>query len=202
MFVTYAFAEEAKPAAPAEGAAPAGEVTHTETGVAQEGGHGGVFPPFDSTTYASQILWLAITFGLFFLFLKKVILPRVADILSTRESRISSDLKAADKMKTEADAAVAAYEQELAAARAKSVEIANKASNAAKTDAAAKRKAAEEALDKKLAEAEAKISTIKAAGMKDVGKIAEDTVAEIIKRLMGVSATAAEVSSAVKSVKG
>ena len=202
MFVTNAFAEEAQPAAPAEGAAPAGEVTHTETGVASEGEHGGVFPPFDSSTYASQVLWLAITFGLFFLFLKKVILPRVGNILSTRESRITSDLNAAEKMKAEADAAVAAYEQELAAARAKSAEIANKASNEAKADAATKRKAAEAALDKKLAEAEGKISAIKAAGMKEVGKIAEDTVAAIVKQLTGVSATAAEISSAVKSVKG
>jgi F-type H+-transporting ATPase subunit b len=214
MFVTEAFAEEAKPAAtaegtagethatPAEGTTPAGGVTHSETGVAHEGEHGGVFPPFDSSTYASQILWLAITFGLFFLFLKKVILPRVSSILSTRESRISSDLKAAEKMKEEADAAVAAYEQELASAKAKSAEIATKAGNQAKADADSKRKKAEAELDKKLGEAETKIAAIKAAGMKDVGKIAEDTVAEIIKQLTGVSTTTSEVASAVKSVKG
>jgi F-type H+-transporting ATPase subunit b len=208
MFVTEAFAEEAKPAAGAEGtdghAAPAaaGDATHSEVGVAHEGEHGGAFPPFDSSTYASQLLWLALTFGFFYWFLKKVILPRLAGILSTRESRIAKDLADAEKMKLEADASVAAYEQELASAKAKSADIAAKAANAAKEDAAAKRKSAEASLDRKLAEAEGKIEAIKASGMKEVGRIAEDTAAAIIKQLTGASISGSEVASAVKLVKG
>ncbi len=212
MFVTEAFAEDVKPAAEAgadahgaavEGAAPAAGAAHTESTAGSEGEHGGgVFPPFDSSTYASQILWLALTFGLFYMFLKRVILPRVGGILSDRESRIASDLKAAEKMKAEADASVAAYEQELASAKAKSAEIAAKAGAASKADSDAKRKSAEADLDKKTSAAEAKIAAIKASGMKEVGRIAEDTVSEIIKQLTGVSASATDVAAAVKSVKG
>jgi F-type H+-transporting ATPase subunit b len=208
MFVTEAYAEEAKPAAGAEGSdshstpAAAGGATHSEVGVAHEGEHGGVFPPFDSSTFASQLLWLALTFGFFYWFLKKVILPRLSAILSTRESRIAKDLAEAEKMKLEADASVAAYEQELASAKAKSADIAAKAATAAKEDAAAKRKSAEASLDEKLAEAEGKIAAIKASGMKEVGRIAEDTAAAIIKQLTGISVSGAEIASAVKSVKG
>jgi F-type H+-transporting ATPase subunit b len=201
MFVTEAYAEEAKPAAGAEGhSTPA--ATNTETGVPHEGEHGGAFPPFDSSTYASQLLWLALTFGFFYWFLKKVILPRLGDILSTRESRISKDLAEAEKMKAEADASVAAYEQELATAKSKAAAIAAEAGNAAKEDAAAKRKAAETSLDKKLGEAETKIADIKARGMKDVGRIAEDTATAIIKQLTGASVSGSDIASAVKSVKG
>jgi F-type H+-transporting ATPase subunit b len=210
MFVTEAFAEEAKPAAEAgadahgaavEGAAPATGAAHTESTAGKEG-EAGVFPPFDSSTYASQILWLALTFGLFYMFLKRVILPRVGAILSDRETRIARDLAAAEKMKGEADASVAAYEQELASAKAKAADIAGKAGAASKADSDAKRKAAEADLDKKTAAAEAKIAAIKASGMKEVGKIAEGTVSEIIKQLTGASASAADVAAAVKSVKG
>jgi F-type H+-transporting ATPase subunit b len=211
MFVTEAFAEEAKPAAEAgadahgaavEGAAPAAGAAHTESTAGSEGEQGGVFPPFDSSTYASQILWLALTFGLFYLFLKRVILPRVGGILSDRETRIARDLAAAEKMKGEADASVAAYEQELASAKAKAADIASKAGAASKADSDAKRKAAEADLDKKTAAAEAKIAAIKASGMKEVGKIAEGTVSEIIRHLTGAGASAADVAAAVKSVKG
>jgi F-type H+-transporting ATPase subunit b len=211
MFVTEALAEDAKPAAEAgadahgaavEGAAPAAGAAHTESTAGHEGGHGGVFPPFDSSTYASQILWLAITFGLFYLFLKRVILPRVGGILSDREGRIASDLKAAEKMKAEADASVAAYEQELASAKAKAADIAGKAGAASKAESEAKRKAAEADLDKKTSAAEAKIAAIKASGMKEVGRIAEDTVSEIIRQFTGASVSAADVAAAVKSVKG
>jgi F-type H+-transporting ATPase subunit b len=207
MFVTESLAEEAKPAAEAgadtHGAAPAAGAAHTQSTAGKEGEHGGgVFPPFDSSTYASQILWLAITFGLFYMFLKRVILPRVGGILSDRGDRIASDLKAAEKMKEEADASVAAYEQELASAKAKSAEIAGKAANAAKEDAAAKRKAAEDELDKRISAAEAKIAAIKASGMKEVGGIAESVVSEIIRHLTGASSSAPEIAAAVKSAKG
>jgi F-type H+-transporting ATPase subunit b len=192
MFVTEAFAEDAV-------TAPAAEATHAGTGVAHETG---VFPPFDSSNYPSQILWLAITFGLFYIFLKRVILPQVGGILTTRDSRIKSDLAAAEKMKAEADAAVAAYEQELAAAKANADDIAVKAGNEAKADASAKRQTAEKELDKKIAAAEAKIASIKAAGMKEVGAIAQSTVTEIIKQLTGVSAPSSDVAGAVKAAGG
>ena len=195
MFVTEAFAEEAV-------TAPAAEATHAGTEAPAEGGHKGVFPPFDSANYPSQILWLAICFGLFFLFMKRVILPHVGGILETRESRIKSDLAAAEKMKAEADASVAAYEQELAAAKTKADDIAGKAGEAAKSEAAAKRKSAEEALDRKLAAAETKIASIKSAGMKEVGRIAEDTAAAIVRQLTGDSPSGADISAAVKAVKG
>src|SRR5690606_21466156 len=80
MFVTPGYAQET---APAEGD------LHTETGVAHDAGHGEAsFPPFDSSTFPSQLLWLAITFGLFYLFLKKVVLPRIGGILEVRRDRI------------------------------------------------------------------------------------------------------------------
>ena len=81
FFVTPAYAEEA-PAGTAETgadthAAPAAGDVHTETGVPAEHHGGGVFPPFDSSTYASQLLWLAITFVVFFVLMQKVIAPRI-----------------------------------------------------------------------------------------------------------------------------
>ena len=127
MFVTPGYA------ATTETPAPAGEGT-TEAGTEHAGEHG-LFPPFDPSHYPSQILWLAIIFGLFYLFLKRMALPRVGSILEVRSQRISQDLDQAARMKGEADAAVAAYEQELAEARAKANAIGQAATNAAKAEA-------------------------------------------------------------------
>jgi F-type H+-transporting ATPase subunit b len=106
MFVTPGYAQETT--------APALDEAHTVEDAAHGGG---AFPPFDPSTFPSQLLWLAITFGLFYLFLKRVVLPRVGGILEVRRDRIAQDLDQAARMKSEADAAVAAYEQELAEAR-------------------------------------------------------------------------------------
>jgi len=198
MFVTPGYAQET---APAEGGAHGESVeggAHTE----QAEGHGGSFPPFDSSTYPSQLLWLAITFGLFYLFLKKVVLPRVGGILEDRSTRISGDLDEAARMKAEADAAVAAYEQELAEAKAKANAIGQEAHEASKAKADAERKKVEASLAEKLAAAESKIAGIKAKAMGEVGSIAEDTSAAIIEQLTGGKVDKAALSAAVKSVRG
>ncbi|MBA3447541.1 MAG: F0F1 ATP synthase subunit B [Pseudaminobacter sp.] len=193
MFVTPGYAQET---APAEG-----EI-HTETGIEQDAGHGeAVFPPFDSSTFPSQILWLAITFGLFYLFLKKVVLPRVGGILEVRSDRIAQDLDQAARMKSEADAAVAAYQQELTEAKIKANAIGQQARDSAKADADAERKKVEAGLERKLGEAEARIASIKAAAMKEVGTIAEETAATIVQELVGGKIDRAAVAVAVKAAR-
>jgi F-type H+-transporting ATPase subunit b len=216
MFVTSAYAQEA---APAEGEAhPEGE-THTDSGAASPeagthdaaagahtevpGEHGsGGFPPFDPTYYPSQILWLAITFGLFYLFLKRVIIPRIGGILEVRRDRIAQDLQQAARMKEEADSAVAAYEQELAEAKGNANTIGQQARDKARADADGERKRVEAELESKLEKAEANIASIKAKAMSEVGTIAEDTAAAIVRELIGGTADKATVAAAVKAAKG
>ncbi|MFD2054452.1 F0F1 ATP synthase subunit B [Mesorhizobium calcicola] len=197
MFVTSAFAQESAPAADTSHAATEGD-THSGTGVPAEA-HG-TFPPFDPATFPSQLLWLAITFGLFYLFLKRVVMPRVGGIIDVRNDRITQDLDQAARLKGEADAAVAAYEQELAEAKTKANAIGQQAGDAAKAEAETARKKVEAALDEKLGEAEARISSIKANAMKEVGSIAEGTASAIVEALVGGKASKAEIAAAVKSV--
>lgn len=197
MFVTPAYGQETAPAD--QGATETGIVIGTE--VPHEAVEEGLFPPFNSESFASQIVWLAITFGLFYLFLKRVAMPRLAGIVETRSGKIASDLDQAAKMKEEADAAVAAYEQELAEARAGATSIGQAARNAAEAEADVARKKVEAELDRKLAESEAHIASIKSSAMKDVGSIAESTATAIIEQLVG-KADKAGVAAAVKSVAG
>ncbi|WP_160010090.1 F0F1 ATP synthase subunit B [Rhizobium sp. 18055] len=208
FFVTPAYAEEA-PAGTAETgavtgtdahAAPAAGEVHTETGVPAEH-HGGVFPPFDTSTYASQLLWLAISFVIFFVLMQKVIAPRIGGILEQRHTRIAQDLDEAARLKAQADADVAAYEAELAEARAKSNAIGTAARDAAKLKAEADRRAVEADLAEKLKAAEGKIADVKAKAFADVGTIAEETAKAVVEQLIGGTATKAEVTSAVTAAK-
>jgi F-type H+-transporting ATPase subunit b len=187
MFVAAAFAQEVAP--------EAAEVVHTETGP------NAVFPPFDTATYPSQLLWLAITFGLFYIFLKRVVLPRIGSILEVRRDRIAQDLDQAARMKEEADAAVAAYEQELAEARKKAAGIAQEARDNAKAEADAEQRKVEAGLDAKLREAEDRIAGIKGAALGEVGVIAEETAAAIVQELVGGKVDRKALEAAVKAAQ-
>ncbi|MCO6186933.1 F0F1 ATP synthase subunit B [Rhizobium sp. L1K21] len=195
FFVTPAYAEESS--AHSEGGDAASQ-THTETGVPHEAGHEGGFPPFNSEYYGSQILWLALTFGVFYLIISRVVAPRIGSILEDRQDRIARDLDEASRMKSEADDAIAAYEKELAAAKANAGEIAAQAREKAQAEADAERAASEAELSKKIAAAESRIAEITQSALAEVGVIAEETAASIVEELIGTKATKAEIASAVK----
>src|SRR5438477_13060171 len=86
---------------------------------------GGGFPPFQSETFASQLLWLAITFIALYLLMSRVALPRIGTILDKRKGRIDGDLAEAARLKDQSDAAIAAYEKSLADARSRAQTLAN-----------------------------------------------------------------------------
>ena len=89
------------------------ETTHTATTEhPAQGGHGG-FPPFQSDTFASQLVWLAIAFVLLYVLMSKLALPRVGAIIEGRQKRIADDIAEAGRLKSRSDEAVAAYELSL-----------------------------------------------------------------------------------------
>ena len=143
-----------------------------------------------------------ITFGLFYLFLKRVVIAAHRQHPErARQSHRAGSRRRPARLKDEADAAVAAYEQELAEARAKANAIGQAASNAAKAEAETKRKQVEAELEGKLAKAEARIAKIKATAMADVGTIAADTATAIVERLIGGKVDKPTVEAAVKAVQ-
>jgi F-type H+-transporting ATPase subunit b len=161
--------------------------------------HGGGFPPFQSHTFASQLIWLVIAFVLLYALMAKWALPQVGKIIEDRQKRIDGDIAAAGKLKEQSDRAVAAYEKALADARARAQSIANETreKQAAKTDAT--RKKLEDALNAKLAEAEKSIAATKQAAMGNVRVIAEDAARAIIERLIGVAPGDKAITDAVAS---
>ena len=176
--------------------------TYSETG-AHSDSHGGekVFPPFDTTTFASQLFWLAITFGLFYYLMAKVIIPRIGQTLEQRHDRIANDLSEAERLKSETDAAIAAYEQALADAKAKAGEIAKSTRDEVQKSIEADRHTAETGIAKKLDEAEAKIAGIKQAAMGEVDDIAQETTAAILSALSGVKATKTDLTKAIAEAR-
>ncbi len=130
------------------------------------------FPPFDGSTFASQLLWLAITFVALYFILARVAIPRIGGILRDRSGRIAGDIATAEAARAASEAALTAYEKALAAARNNASSIAEGARSEAKAAADAERKTTEAGLAAKLAAAESSIADIKAKALSEVGAIA------------------------------
>src|SRR5579863_7573381 len=137
----------------------------TQTQVGQEGGAHSNFPPFDPSTFPSQLVWFAIAFGFLYWYMSKRGLPQLGAVIDGRKAQIARDLDEATAMQQRADAAAAAHEKTLADARAKAQSLAQAARDRLATEAEAKRKALEDELAVKLAEAERQIATMRAQAM-------------------------------------
>ncbi len=159
-----------------------------------------VFPPFDFVYFGSHFFWLAISFGLFYLFISRVIVPRIGGVIETRRDRIASDLDQAMRMKQEADTVVETYERKLAEARSRAHDIAQVASEELKEKVELERKEIEESLGKKLADAEKQITKIRDKAMQNVDFIAEEVALEIVKKLTDVNISKEAVRSVIKVV--
>jgi len=190
--------EQEKPVAESHGDAK-GATAHTEA----EGGHKAPFPPFQKDTYASQLVSLLIAFVALYLIVSKIALPRVGGLLEERQKKIEGDLAAAQKLKDESDAALKAYESELAAARSRAQAIGTETREKLNAASGAERKTLEERLSVKLAEAEKTIAATREAAMSNVRGIASDAAIAIVQRLTGLAPDRRSVNKAVDaSLKG
>jgi F-type H+-transporting ATPase subunit b len=164
-----------------------GDVTHA----------GKAFPPLDPATFVPQLVWLALSFGLLYVLLKRFALPRVGEVIEERRERIQRDLERAEKLKAETERALADYEQALADARTRAHAIAKDVRDKLAAEVVAERAKVEGQIAEQLAAAEGRIAGGRAKAMAGVGEIAADTAAAVVAKLLGREVSKDEVQRAL-----
>ncbi len=155
------------------------------------------FPPFAKETFASQIVWLVITFVALYLLISRIAVPRIGGIIEERAKRIEGDFAQAQRAKDESEAALAAYEKALADARNRAQAIGTEIRDKLHAQSEERRKELEGKLNAQLAEAEKSIAATKSAAMSNVRGIAVDAASAIVERLIGTAPAAPAVTAAV-----
>jgi F-type H+-transporting ATPase subunit b len=161
----------------------------------------GAFPPFESANFAPLIIWLALSFGLLYLLMSKIALPRVEGILHARAGKIRDDLKEAHLFRAKSQEAAEANDKKIADAKAAAQAVAQETQTKLNAESEAKRHALEADLNGKLVAAEAQIAQKKAEAMSHVGDIAKEAAAAIVEHITGKPADAKTVAAAVASDK-
>jgi F-type H+-transporting ATPase subunit b len=169
----------------------------TGTAVPESGAHAKVFPPLDPGTFAPQLVWLALTFGLLYPLLKRVALPRVGEVIEERADRVRRDLAQAEQLRVETEAALANYEQALGEARTKANGIAKGMRERLAAEVDKERAKVEAQIAAKLTEAERRIADTKARALSNVGDIAGEVAGAIVARLIGKEVSKEEVDKAL-----
>jgi F-type H+-transporting ATPase subunit b len=173
----------------------------TNTEVGHEAGAKANFPPFASETFSSQLLWLAICFGVLYFVMARRALPAVGAVIEARKAKLARDVDEATALQQKADAAAAAQEKSLVEARAEAGKVAQAARDVAAKQSDDNRRQVETELSAKLAEAETRIAGMRASAMANVDRIAEEASAAIVERLIGKPAESSALAEAFAAAK-
>jgi len=159
-------------------------------------------PQFDLSTAPSQIFWLVVIFVLFYLVLWRVVLPRMNQVMETRQRKIDDDLARAERLRNEAAALMADYEKTLAQARAEAARLMKEASDAAAAEQAERMAAFNAELATRTAEAEDRIDWAVAEAESNLRTIAVDAARQVSAKLLGHDVPADQVEAALTAVSG
>lgn len=183
---------------PGDHVAVDGALTET-VGYDQDAGHGDKagLPQLDLTTFASQIFWLAVSFAVLYFIIARIAAPKIGGVIEERAARIKGDLDAAADAKKASEAAIAGYEKALADARGRAAKLSEEIRGKVVAEANARTEAAEKQLSVDMQKAEGRIAEMRSGALARLSTIARDTAADIVQKLTGDSATAADLDAAV-----
>ena len=153
-----------------------------------------------ASTYASQIFWLLITFGLVYFGIGKAMVPRVMATVDARDARIASDLSSAEAARRQADETEEAWRAEMETAR--SAAQAETAAAKARATAAFETQVrqADAALAERMAHHDRAVAEAKSAAMGNVQNIAADAARDLVAKLAGREVAPETAAAAVRRI--
>lgn len=150
-------------------------------------------------TYASQIFWLLVVFGLIYITVGHGMLPKVTSTVEARDRKIADDLAEAAAARSSADEIEADYGAKIADARAVALKAAQDAKAKAQAAAEKKVKAAEKKLDAQTDKAEAELAAARTKALAGVEDVAVEAAQDIVAKVSGAKVTKAGAAKAVKA---
>ena len=70
----------------------------------------GGMPQLNPEFWISQVFWLVLTFGILYVVLSKLVLPKISDNLETRKSQILENIETAEKQREESEDKIKQFE--------------------------------------------------------------------------------------------
>jgi F-type H+-transporting ATPase subunit b len=148
--------------------------------------------------YASQIFWLALTFGLIFFGIGLGMLPKIQSTVAARDKRIADDLAEAERARATADETEAAWRVRMDESRAEAMKLTASAKQETARETEVRTKAADAEANARVEAAEARIRTASEAAMAEIEGVAAEAAQDMVARLADVTVSRERAAAAVK----
>ena len=157
----------------------------------------GGMPQLNPEFWVSQIFWLVITFGILYVVLSKLILPKISANLESRKSQISDNIEAADKQREESEKKLNEYDLIITKSKTEAKNIFNQAREKALKDINVKRDILDKQIEDEIKRVEDEINLLRKDAPVKINKIAIETSGELVQKLIGAEINNSSISAIV-----
>ena len=157
----------------------------------------GGMPQLNPEFWISQIFWLTLTFGILYIVLSKLILPKISANLELRKSQIQENIEAAEKQRESSESKLKEYDEIILKSKLEAKNIFKEAREKALKDINSKREVLNKQIDEEINSAEKEIETLKMSAPEKINKIAIETSTELLKKLIGAEINNSSISAIV-----
>ena len=157
----------------------------------------GGMPQLNPEFWVSQIFWLILTFGVLYVVLSKLILPKISNNLESRKSQILENIEAAEKQREDSESKLKEYEKIISKSKLEAKNIFNQAREKALKDIGKKRVTLDKQIDDEIYKAEQEILAFRKNAPEKINKIAIETSSELIQKLIGTDVNSSSISAIV-----
>jgi len=157
----------------------------------------GGMPQLNPEFWISQIFWLILTFGILYVVLSKLILPKISANLELRKSQIQENIEAAENQRENSEIKLKEYDDIVLKSKLESKNIFKDAREKVLKDINSKKEILDNKIDEEIKKVEQEIDTLKKAAPEKINKIAIETSLELVKKLLGADVNNSSISAIV-----
>ena len=160
----------------------------------------GGMPQLNPEFWVSQIFWLIITFGILYVVLSKLILPKISANLELRKSQIQENIGAAEKQRENSESKLKEYDDIVLKSKLMAKNIFKEAREKVLKNINSKKETLDKQIDEEIKKAEQEIYALKKSAPEKINKIAIETSADLIKHLIGADLNNSSISAIVEDL--
>ena len=157
----------------------------------------GGMPQLNTEFWISQIFWLTITFGILYVLLSKLILPKISGNLEIRKSQILENIEAAEKQREESELKIAEYEKIVQNSKNEAKDYFGQARKKLLKNINLKKDALDKELNLEIKKAEFEIQELRDRAPDKINKIAVETSGDLLQQLIGAEVNSSSISAIV-----
>ncbi len=160
----------------------------------------GGMPQLNPEFWISQIFWLTLTFGILYVVLSKLILPKISANLELRKSQIQENIEAAEKQRKNSESKLKEYDDIILKSKLEAKNIFKEAREKVLKNINSKRETLDKQIDEEIKKAEQEINVLKKNAPEKINKIAIETSSELVKKLIGAEVNNSSISAIVNDL--